>query len=72
MDGGCGSCPMRVTCGLQPGFGFFNLTQEETEEGEGKVNDTGKVHRVPVTICPSVGRSRAEKNNSLPEETGAL
>lgn len=46
--------------------------QEEAEEGEGKVNDMGKVGRVPVTICPSVGRSRAEKNNYFPEEVGAL
>ena len=26
VDGGCGSCPVQVTCGLQPGFGFFNST----------------------------------------------
>lgn len=53
-------------------LGFLNLTWEETEEGEGKVDDIGKVHRVLIPICLSVGRSRAEKNKYLPEEAGAL
>lgn len=50
----------------------FYVIQEETKEGEGKVNDMGKVCTAPITICLSVGRSRAEKNNYLPEEVGAL
>lgn len=63
---------MRMVGGLQPGFMFFNIIPEETEEGEVKVSDTGRVHRAPVTICPSLGRSRAGKNSYLLEEAGVL
>lgn len=61
-----------MTGGLQPGFMFFNIIPEENEEGAVKVSDTGRVHRAPVTLCPSVGRSRAEKNSYLLEEVGVL
>lgn len=36
------------------------------------MSDTGRVHRASITICPLVGRSRAEKNSSLLKEVGVL
>lgn len=52
---------MRITGGLQPGFMFLNIIPEETEEGEGKMSDTGRVPRSPVTICPLVGRKQGRE-----------
>lgn len=63
---------MRMIGGLQPGFMFLNVIPEEAEEGEGKASDTGRVQRSSVTICPSVGTSRADKNSYLLEEVGVL